>query len=51
MRKLTILSLAMLLVIGCFIAGCKKKTPAPEQSEKAEVKAPAEKTAEAPAEK
>ncbi len=43
MRKLTILSLALLLAIGLFVTGCKKKTLAPENDKKAEVEAPAEK--------
>jgi len=51
MRKVTTLSLALLLAIGLFVTGCKKKTPAPDNDKKTEVKAPAEKAAEAPAEK
>jgi len=51
MRKLATLSLVLLLAIGCFITGCQKKEGTPSEKEKAEVKTPAEKTAEAPAEK
>jgi len=51
MRKVTTLSLALLLAIGLFVTGCKKKAETPDNDKKTEVKAPAKKTAEVPAEK
>jgi hypothetical protein len=51
MKKLTVLSLALLLIIGLFVTGCKKKAVTTDKDTKTEVKAPAEKATEAPAEK
>ncbi len=51
MKKVTTLSLVLLLAIGLFVTGCQKKKDAADQNEKTEAKAPAEKTAEASAEK
>jgi PBP1b-binding outer membrane lipoprotein LpoB len=47
MKKLTVLSLILLLAVGLFVTGCKKKKETSE-SKKTEVKAPVEKATEAP---
>jgi len=51
MKKLTVLSLVLLLAVGLFVTGCRKKAAATDKDKKTEVKAPAEKATETPAEK
>ena len=51
MKKLTVLSLVLLLAVGLFVTGCKKKATVTDKGQKTEVKAPVEKATEAPAEK
>ncbi|MFH1290791.1 MAG: hypothetical protein ABIH92_05290 [Nanoarchaeota archaeon] len=51
MKKLTVLSLALLLTIGLFVTGCQKKEVGSDINKKPEVKAPAENATEAPVEK
>lgn len=47
MKKLAVLSLVLLLAVGVFVTGCKKKVDVSEKEQKSEVKAPAEKATEA----
>ena len=48
MKKLTVLSFALLLIIGLFVTGCKKKEGSSDVDKKPEAKAPAEKATEVP---
>lgn len=51
MKKLTVLSLVLLLAVGIFVAGCKKKAATYDKDKKTEVKTLAEKATEPPVEK
>ncbi|MFB0524331.1 MAG: hypothetical protein ACETVZ_02240 [Phycisphaerae bacterium] len=51
MKKLAVLSLALLLVIGLFVTGSPKEVFTPDKDKKPEAKAPAEKAERAPTEK
>lgn len=48
-EKLAVLSLVLMLAVGVFVTGCKKKVDVSEKEQKSEVKAPAEKASEAKA--